>query len=120
MTEKKQKKSSASTSNKKKSARASQAKSTSEDSVAGIPANTRFEDALQELEQIVESLESGEHALEESLTRFERGIGLARYCQKSLADAEQKVLLLTGDVDQLDETDEESGLEPFELDGDEA
>lgn len=114
MTEKKQKKTSASS--KKKSTRQTTDKAGSEDSPAAIDENTRFEDALQELEQIVESLESGEHPLEESLARFERGIGLARFCQKSLADAEQKVLLLTGDVEGADE---ESGLEPFELDGDE-
>jgi len=39
-----------------------------------IPKSTRFEDALDELENIVKSLEAGEQSLEESLTHFERGV----------------------------------------------
>ncbi len=59
-----------------------------------IPKSTRFEDALGELETIVKSLESGEQSLEQSLTQFERGVSLARFCQQSLSDAEQKVKVL--------------------------
>jgi len=54
----------------------------------------RFEQALAELEQLVEQLESGELSLEESLTQFERGVGLARECRESLQAAEQKVQIL--------------------------
>jgi len=59
---------------------------------AATPA--RFEQALAELEQLVEHLESGDLSLEESLTHFERGIGLARECRESLQAAEQKVQIL--------------------------
>ncbi len=50
-----------------------------------------FENALDELETLVERLESGEQSLEESLKDFERGIQLTRHCQKSLQSAEQRV-----------------------------
>jgi exodeoxyribonuclease VII small subunit len=53
-----------------------------------------FEQALGELEAVVERLEHGELPLEESLKQFERGIELARSCQASLKVAEQKVEIL--------------------------
>ena len=54
-----------------------------------------FEKALAELEQLVETMEKGDLTLEESLKQFERGITLTRACQKALANAEQKVQILT-------------------------
>ncbi|MGH8585419.1 MAG: exodeoxyribonuclease VII small subunit [Gammaproteobacteria bacterium] len=66
-----------------------------------------FEQALSALEALVEKLESGELSLEESLTHFERGIALTRACQKSLAEAEQRVKVLI-------ETDGRERLAPFE------
>ena len=53
-----------------------------------------FEQALGELESVVERLEHGELPLEEALKQFERGIELARSCQASLKQAEQKVEIL--------------------------
>ncbi|RLA32218.1 MAG: exodeoxyribonuclease VII small subunit [Gammaproteobacteria bacterium] len=55
-----------------------------------------FEKALAELEQLVQDLEQGELPLEASLKAFERGIELTRLCQRELAQAEQKVRVLTG------------------------
>jgi len=54
-----------------------------------------FEQALQELEQLVDQLEKGDLSLDESLQRFERGVGLARTCQQALRDAEQRVQTLS-------------------------
>jgi exodeoxyribonuclease VII small subunit len=54
-----------------------------------------FEKNLHALETVVEQLESGELSLEESLAQFERGIVLARECQRALQEAEQKVQILT-------------------------
>lgn len=54
-----------------------------------------FEKALQELEQLVDQLEKGDLTLDESLQRFERGVGLARTCQQALRDAEQRVQTLS-------------------------
>jgi len=53
-----------------------------------------FEQALSELEAVVDRLEHGELPLEEALKQFERGIELARSCQVSLKQAEQKVEIL--------------------------
>lgn len=53
-----------------------------------------FEDALEELETIVERMENGEPSLEQSLKLFERGMDLTRRCQKALDDAEQRIRTL--------------------------
>ena len=50
-----------------------------------------FEKSLQHLEKIVNSMESGELGLEESLAQFENGIKLARTCQDTLTNAEFRV-----------------------------
>lgn len=72
-----------------------------------IAKSTRFEDALGELEGIVKTLEAGDQPLDASLTQFERGVALARFCQQSLAAAEQKVKVLSNDQgeESLDEFD---------------
>ena len=56
-----------------------------------------FETALEDLEQVVEQLESGDLALEDSLAAFEKGVGLAKYCNQKLNDVEKKVELLIKD-----------------------
>jgi exodeoxyribonuclease VII small subunit len=56
-----------------------------------------FEEALKELESLVETLEQGDQSLEESLKSFERGVTLTRLCQESLKEAEQKVQILSGE-----------------------
>jgi exodeoxyribonuclease VII small subunit len=53
-----------------------------------------FEQSLSELERIVKQLEQGDLSLEESLKQFESGISIARHCQKTLEQAEQKIELL--------------------------
>ncbi|MBI4126389.1 MAG: exodeoxyribonuclease VII small subunit [Deltaproteobacteria bacterium] len=50
-----------------------------------------FEESVKELELVVRSLEGGELTLDESLAAFERGIGIARECEKSLTAAKGKV-----------------------------
>ncbi len=54
-------------------------------------ATPNFEQALSDLEQLVEAMEQGDLSLEESLKQFETGIALASSCQQSLQKAEQKV-----------------------------
>jgi exodeoxyribonuclease VII small subunit len=58
-------------------------------------AEPRFEEALQELEALVERLEGEELPLEEALALFERGQSLLNYCQEQLSAAELKVRELT-------------------------
>jgi len=53
-----------------------------------------FEKSLQQLEKIVTQMESGELGLEDSLNQFEQGIKLARNCQDTLSNAEQRVAKL--------------------------
>jgi len=53
-----------------------------------------FEQSLAELESVVDRLEHGELPLEEALKQFERGIELARACESSLKQAEQRVEIL--------------------------
>lgn len=50
-----------------------------------------FEQALAELEKIVQQLESGEVALERSIAIYERGAALKAHCENKLKDAELKV-----------------------------
>ena len=57
-------------------------------------APTSFEAALNELETIVQSIESGNLSLEQSLAAHKRGLELARYCQGRLAQAQQQVRIL--------------------------
>lgn len=57
-----------------------------------------FEKSLDELEQIVRSLEEGDMPLEESLELFERGVKLARECRDRLAKAEKRIEVLTRDI----------------------
>jgi exodeoxyribonuclease VII small subunit len=51
----------------------------------------QFEEAMKELEALVQKMERGDLRLEESLQVFERGIALAQQCRQSLEKAELKV-----------------------------
>ena len=53
-----------------------------------------FEQALEELEQIVSEIEQGKVPLEESIDKYARGIELIRRCRSILATAEKKIQLL--------------------------
>jgi exodeoxyribonuclease VII small subunit len=53
-----------------------------------------FEESLKKLEVIVEQLEKGDLALEDSLKLFEEGVGLSTACKKELDEAEGKVQVL--------------------------
>ncbi|MFQ5775947.1 MAG: exodeoxyribonuclease VII small subunit [Kiloniellaceae bacterium] len=50
-----------------------------------------FEDALEELKQIVARLESGEGMLEEAIEAYERGAALKRHCEAKLREAQEKI-----------------------------
>ncbi|MDZ4063861.1 MAG: exodeoxyribonuclease VII small subunit [Coriobacteriia bacterium] len=70
-----------------------------EDNELRLPEELAFGDALKELEQIVAALESGQLELEDSLDRYERGVALLRALQAKLADAQQKVTTLLGQIE---------------------
>lgn len=65
-----------------------------------------FEQALEKLETIVESMENGDLALENLVTKFEEGNALLRSCNKRLKDAELK-------IEKLKENTENQ-FEPFD------
>ena len=61
--------------------------------------NKKFEVALQELENVVEQLESGDLSLEDSLAAFENGVSLVKHCNRKLTEVESKVEILLKDRD---------------------
>ena len=54
-------------------------------------ATMSFEDALRELEQIVQKLEAGDVPLDDSIRIYERGAALKAHCEARLREAELKV-----------------------------
>jgi exodeoxyribonuclease VII small subunit len=73
--------------------------------------NLSFEESLNELDTIVQSLEQGELSLEESMSLFERGLNLSQISQVKLQAAEQKVqiLLEKNGTTQLTDFDSSTG-----------
>jgi exodeoxyribonuclease VII small subunit len=71
------------------------------------PEKMRFSDALAELETIVSALEGGQLELEESIASYERGVALLRACQARLAEAEQRVTMLMGELERGDASEDE-------------
>jgi exodeoxyribonuclease VII small subunit len=69
-----------------------------------------FESAIGELEGVVQTLESGELTLEESLRLYERGVQLSRFCHTRLEDAERR-------IEVLDERGETKPAPPSVSDG---
>ena len=57
----------------------------------------KFEEALEELERLVERLESGDLSLEDSLAAFEEGVKMVKYCNQKLTEVEKKIELLVKD-----------------------
>ncbi len=69
-----------------------------------------FEEQLQELEEIVKELENGDLTLEQSLSKFQRGVELYKDCNKLLNESEGKVKLL------LEKQNGQVGEEDFKAD----
>jgi exodeoxyribonuclease VII small subunit len=67
-----------------------------------------FEKAFQQLEKIVQRLESEELPLDESLQLFEEGIRLSRFCNQKLEEVEKKIELILADAKG------QPRVEPFE------
>jgi exodeoxyribonuclease VII small subunit len=68
-----------------------------------------FEGALDELETLVERLETGDLALEQALATFERGVALSRRCAELLDRAEQR-------IDELVRASGGAAVRPFSVD----
>jgi exodeoxyribonuclease VII small subunit len=77
------------------------------DDIAALP----FEQALAQLEAIVDQLEKGAVPLEESISIYERGEALKKHCDNLLKSAEQRIekIMLGGDG-------KPKGTEPLDVD----
>lgn len=62
-----------------------------------------FEEMLDELENIVKSLEKDNLNLDESITKFESGMKLAKDCNKKIEEAEKRITILLNENDDLKE-----------------
>ncbi len=67
-----------------------------------------FEAALGELEKIVETLESGELSLADSLERFKRGVSLSKRCHTLIDEARQSVEVLSDPENEDSASSDES------------
>ncbi len=89
---------------------------------ASVKLPVSFEEALEELERIVQSMEDDVLSLEESLKAYERGVLLTKVCQEKLDAANQQIQVLqhnllqplekVADEDSDEEVDIDDGL-PF-------
>lgn len=68
-----------------------------------------FEEQLTRLQEITMLLEKGELSLEDSLTLYKEGVGIASACRKTLDEARHTVKMYT-----------DEGLKDFQLEGGEA
>jgi exodeoxyribonuclease VII small subunit len=57
-----------------------------------------FEKSFQQLEKIVQRLESEELSLDDSLKLFEEGISLSRFCHQKLSEVEKRIELILADA----------------------
>ena len=62
-----------------------------------------FEESIEELEQIVESLENDELNLDDSIAKFEQGMQIAKDCNKKLEEAEKKITILLNENGEIKE-----------------
>lgn len=72
------------------------------------PKQPDLESSLAEIHSLIETMEQGELTLEQSLTHFERGLGLIKHAQHILQNAEQKVSIL------MDKNNDPDELTPYE------
>ena len=61
-------------------------------------AKKTFEQAMSQLEQIVQDLESGDMPLEKAIKKFEEGIQLSKYCTEKLDESEKRITILMKDA----------------------
>ena len=64
-----------------------------------------FEQALQRLEEIADSLENGDFSLEESIKLYEEGVNLIKLCNSKLEGVESSIKILINNDGELTEED---------------
>ena len=83
-------------------------------------AKKTFEQAMKQLEQIVQDLESGDMPLEKAIKKFEEGIQLSKYCGGKLDESEKRITILmkdgAGDVSDMPFANTRQDLGEHEVD----
>jgi exodeoxyribonuclease VII small subunit len=74
-------------------------------------AKLTFEKAMEQLEKIVESMETEALSLEQSLKKFEDGMKLTQYCAQKLEETEKKISII---LEKRDDDFEEVPFENFD------
>ncbi|MBZ2173756.1 exodeoxyribonuclease VII small subunit [Schnuerera sp. xch1] len=64
-----------------------------------------YEEAIEELEQILEDLQNEDLSLDNSLEKFKQGVALYNYCNEILKNAEGEIKILLKDKDGIFEED---------------
>jgi exodeoxyribonuclease VII small subunit len=71
-----------------------------------------FEKAMEQLEKIVQELESSDLSIDDALKKFEEGIKISKYCSDKLDEMEKKITLLmekaNGKIEQVPFSNQES------------
>ena len=62
-------------------------------------AKKTFEQAMKQLEKIVQDLESGDMPLEKAIKTFEEGIQLSKFCSEKLDETEKRITILMQNSD---------------------
>ncbi len=84
---------------------------------ASVKLPVSFEEALEELERIVQSMEDDVLSLEESLKAYERGVLLTKVCQEKLDAANQQIQVLQNNLLQpLEKVADEDSDEEVDID----
>ena len=79
-----------------------------------------FEQAMKQLENIVQELEAGDIQLEKAINKFEEGINLSKYCTEKLDETEKKITILmqdsNGKVSEMPFEDQNEDLDHYDED----
>lgn len=73
-------------------------------------AKKNFEDALTQLEKIVDELENTDLSLDNALKKFEDGMELVRFCTKTLEETQSKINALNNDSNNVESSGGEAEM----------
>ena len=71
-----------------------------------------FEDAMKELEKLVDSLDKGDVSLDEAITAYDRGSQLKEYCEKKLNEAKMKIETIQTSDKEVINADQLTSIDP--------
>ena len=71
-----------------------------------------FEDAMKELEKLVDSLDKGDVSLDEAIAAYDRGSQLKEYCEKKLNEAKMKIETIQTSDKEVINADQLTSIDP--------